>query len=156
MQMQQPNVEFWDSWINQQSNGLNQEAWRGVMCVLRWLAIRESNSIPPPGRFHHLEDDISHSALLRRLIDGKDPLPDPPPESFGQPWYELVEIGTSANVSVSEIDWGRGTHLIINQALWKVIRQENEDSCLVTHRRGGSLYRLERLKDGWRLSRVQD
>ena len=31
--------------------------------------------------------DADHSALLRRLMDGKDPLPDPPPLQNSYPVY---------------------------------------------------------------------
>lgn len=153
MELQETKADFWHHWMMSQSHGLNTEAWRGVMCVLRWLSIREDNSIPPPGRFHHMEDDISHSALLRRLIDGKDPLPDPPPESYGQPWYELMENGQSTDVQVAELEWGNGTHLIINESLWKILRQDGPDAWYITYRRGSHLFRLQREGDGFRLVR---
>lgn len=37
------------------------------------------------------ESGIERSALLRRLRSGRAPLAEPPPTSFGQPWYEVLE-----------------------------------------------------------------
>lgn len=35
--------------------------------------------------------DADHSALLQRVLSGKDPLPKPPPTKMSTPWYELGE-----------------------------------------------------------------
>lgn len=35
--------------------------------------------------------DIDHSALLNRLLSGKEPLPEPPPLFYGYPCYGLEE-----------------------------------------------------------------
>ena len=35
--------------------------------------------------------DADHSALLYRVLSGKDPLPKPPPTKMSSPWYELGE-----------------------------------------------------------------
>jgi hypothetical protein len=155
VEIQMTKPDFWDRWLIHHSRGVHHEAWRGVVCVLRWLAIREDNNIPPPGRFHHLEDDVVHSSLLRRLIEGKEPLPEAPPESFGQPWYELMEKGFARNLRVSELRWGRGSHLIINHGLWQVVREESPESCIVTHRRNGQPYRLKREAEEWTLQRLE-
>ncbi len=40
------------------------------------------------------------SDLFDRLLDNKDPLPYPPPRTFGRPWYQLIENGRSENVEV--------------------------------------------------------
>jgi hypothetical protein len=54
--------------------------------VARWLEIGYPNEAPTPA-------DAWHSALLGRLLAGKDPLPEPPPLAFSYPWYGLIENG---------------------------------------------------------------
>lgn len=41
--------------------------------------------------FYQLAADVDHSALLIRLLEGKDPLPEPPPLRHAYPDYEAVE-----------------------------------------------------------------
>lgn len=147
-------TEFWNRWLASQSRGENAEAWRGVMCVLRWLAIREENRIPPPGRFTNLEEDITFSALLRRLIQGKEPLPEPPPESFGQPWYDLMEHGRAEAVEVNEVSWGKDSHIIINQAIWRIDQIQMGGQLIVSHREDGPRFRLKQEGGTWCLTKM--
>ena len=62
------------------------EHW-GIICLLRWLRIRADNGKPFPESLGQLEVDIDHSALLRRLLSGKEPLPQPPPLKHSYPDY---------------------------------------------------------------------
>jgi len=59
---------------------------RSAAAVARWLEWRASI-----GQKEITSDDVAHSALLRRLMAGRDPLPERPPLSFGQPWYALFD-----------------------------------------------------------------
>lgn len=69
-----------------------------------------------------------NSALFSRLLDGKSPLPVPPPKSYGYPWYECIEKAGPFQVEVSgmltaseDIDPqmpALGMSLIINQERW--------------------------------------
>lgn len=43
--------------------------------------------------FQQLAADAEHSALLLRLFEGKDPLPEPPPLRHSYPDYEASEGG---------------------------------------------------------------
>lgn len=43
--------------------------------------------------YGQLAADALHSALLHRLLEGKDPLPEPPPLRGGYPDYGAVEEG---------------------------------------------------------------
>ncbi len=77
----------------------------------------------------NLDDNIpAHkSALLQRLMQNKLPLKYPPPLSFSQPWYDLIDECKPIPILLGgyrpkeEID---GTFfeegLIINQTLWKI------------------------------------
>src|SRR5262249_3180515 len=97
--------EEWLEWLNEFSRGANREAWRGIMCLLRWVEIREENGHPVPPYMRAIEGDLFHSPLLRRLLDGKEPLPCPPPERKGQPWYELLETGRGVAKVVAPWQW---------------------------------------------------
>lgn len=84
----------------------------------------------------HPELDISlepgpKSALFARLLTGKLPLLFPPPTSFGQPWYEIVEeagpfdILLGGTLAVTDSHAAHGDpfleHLIINGCPWGVV-----------------------------------
>jgi hypothetical protein len=72
--------------------------------------------------------DIEHSALLNRLLDGKDALPEPPPRMFSYPNYELVETGIYYPHEAGESQSQPGK-VFIDQSIWnvvKVIPIENE------------------------------
>lgn len=66
---------------------MTKEQNRILDCIKKWLEIREkyhSNFLSTPSQ---LRADIDHSALLRRLISGRAPLPDPPPLKWSYPVY---------------------------------------------------------------------
>lgn len=73
-----------------------QEAQRVVRCVYRWMEIAEEN-----GR-NTRQVDAVHSALLLRLILGKEPLPKPPPRFFSYPCYDFADKGYYLPSSVYE------------------------------------------------------
>src|SRR5438132_1210292 len=76
---------------------------KAVDSVVRWLRIRERSGHPAPTSYAELVDAIGHSALLRRLLAGKTPLRVPPPRSFGQPWYSLIECGGADGCDANEL-----------------------------------------------------
>lgn len=53
-----------------------------VQKVVEWLKVGGSN---------RSDVDASHSALLNRLLSGKEALPKAPPRRMSYPWYELSE-----------------------------------------------------------------
>lgn len=56
--------------------------------VARWFEVRhEWEKRPVPTTFNQLAADALHSALLYRLLSGKEPLPEPPPLYMGYPDY---------------------------------------------------------------------
>ena len=63
------------------------EAMWGVECLLRWLEIRQQEGKPFPISLFNLKADIDHSALLQRLLAGKEPLPHPPLLKHSYPDY---------------------------------------------------------------------
>ena len=66
--MTRRTAEEWDQWLTEYSRGENTEAWRGIMCFLRWIQIRAENGHPIPNFLPAIEEDIFFSHLLRRLL----------------------------------------------------------------------------------------
>lgn len=72
---------------------VTEEETRVLQCVKRWLRTREGAGKTAAPHWTQFAADVDHSALLRRLLAGKDPLPLPPPRNCSQPWYSLIEDG---------------------------------------------------------------
>lgn len=67
----------------------SHQAEFAIRCVEQYFLIKEKiGQKLLPSR---LMVDMSHSALLRRLLSGKEPLEKPPPKRFSYPCYELGE-----------------------------------------------------------------
>lgn len=112
-----------------------------IDCLLRWLRVREEAGHPFPQSLRQLEADIAHSALLTRLLEGKDPLPEPPPRAMAYPWYELIEKGRAEAYEVFEltggVEEGSGYQvLVVDQYPWKIVKKVSEDEYLVTYDEG--------------------
>ena len=75
------------------------------------------------------------SALLARLLDGKQPLRAPPPSTFHRPWYEVIEddgpfevMLSDAHLSPASPDDGEHepTHsLCIDRCPWRVVHMND-------------------------------
>ena len=100
-----------------------------IQCLLEWLNIREKEGVGFPATTEQLSADVDHSVLLRRLTEGKKPLPTPPPLSFGHPWYELIENG-QANASEVVIS---PDCVSINRQLWKLVSRTKDDDYIVSY-----------------------
>lgn len=154
--MTRRTAEDWDRWLAEVSRGETPEAWRGIMCFLRWLQIRAQEGHPSPNFLAALEGDILHSHLLRRMLGGKDPLPAPPPESFGEPWYELVETGRGKATEVKPWEWAPEQKISVNQGIWTILEKKSDADYVVTYRLNPVAYRLSRQGDGnWLLERIE-
>ena len=139
----------WQSWLDEFSRGDQTEAWRGIMCFLRWFQIRADNEAPNPELLPAIEGDIFHSHLLRRMLGGKEPLEAPPPENFGQPWYDLVENGRGIATEVLPWEWAPEQKISINQGIWTILEKKSTTrSTRVTYRLNPSAYRLLKQADG--------
>jgi hypothetical protein len=145
----------WEQWVGDFSRGEHPEAWRGIMCFLRWIQIRAENGHPIPGFLPAMEGDIFHSHLLRRMLGGKEPLEAPPPESFGHPWYELVEAGRGMATEVKSWEWAPDQKISVNQGIWTILEKKSETEFLVTYRLNPATYRLAKQADGnWLVERL--
>jgi hypothetical protein len=146
----------WQEWLGEFSRGENVEAWRGIMCFLRWVQIRGENGHPVPNFLEAMEGDIFHSHLLRRMIAGKDPLGAPPPETFGQPWYDLIEAGRGVPTEVLPWEWAPDQKISINQGIWTILEKRSDTDYVVAYRLNPALFRLHQQPDRtWLLERVQ-
>jgi hypothetical protein len=148
-------AEDWRQWLADFSRGQSTEAWRGIMCFLRWLEIKAANGHPIPNFLPAMEGDIYHSHLLRRLLGGKEPLPAPPPESFGQPWYDLVETGRGTPTEVKPWEWAPEQKISVNRGIWTILEKRSDDEYVIAYRLDPAAYRLARQADGaWLLERA--
>ncbi|MCE9533687.1 MAG: hypothetical protein K8T89_21555 [Planctomycetes bacterium] len=140
--------EDWNRWLEEFSANIDREGWRGIQCFLRWIQVRAQNGHTVPDFLPGLEGDIFHSMLLRRLLSGKDPLPFPPPESFGKAWYELIETGQAEGVEVRPWEWAPEVKIAINQGIWTILEKTSDTDVVVTYREGGERFRLSKRGDG--------
>lgn len=109
-----------------------------LQCIIDWLRVREKEGKFFPTSVIEFEQEIDNSALLRRLIEGKHPFPEPPPLSYGNPWYRLMEDGCaeSRDVWVGD-DKTKETFgfdvLIIDQFPWRILEKASPDSFVITY-----------------------
>ena len=108
-------------------------------CLLQWLHIREESGHPLPDSVWELSLDIWHSALLQRLLEGKEPHTIPPPTAHGEPWYALVEKG-SATTSDVEFD-DNGQIVFVEQSPWRIFARQG-NAYLVSYAAEAPLYVL--------------
>jgi hypothetical protein len=129
-----------------------------VDSVIRWLRIRERSGYPAPTSYPELVDAIGNSALLKRLLAGKRPLQAPPPRSFGQPWYALIERGVAddCELHILKDRPGATPRVAINQWPWEVVEQPADDRLVLRYGAGMPLFVAERRAESperWRLVR---
>ncbi len=149
------SADDWKRWLDELSKGENVEAWRGILCFLRWIQVRSESGHSVPSFLMGLEGDLEFSQLLRRLLAGKEPLPFPPPEANGAGWYELVEAGRAIVQDVKPWEWAPDQKIAINQGIWTILEKPSETEYIITYRPDGERYRL--IKQGnadWLLERV--
>ncbi|MEZ6139716.1 MAG: hypothetical protein R3B84_04010 [Zavarzinella sp.] len=145
----------WQQWLDDFSRGESTEAWRGIMCFLRWIQIRSENGHPVPNFLPAIEGDIFHSHLLRRMLAGKEPFDNPPPESYGQPWYELVETGQSVTKDVEPWEWAPEQKISINKGIWTIIKKNSDQELVVQYKLNPERYLLKRTaSDTWTMQRM--
>lgn len=106
--------------------------------LFRTLEIREENGIEFPRDLSHLRITIHKSALFHRLLQGKEPLPIPPPRSHSYPWYELIENGVGYPFEVwKPKSWDASftpyPSIVIDQSPWKMLEELGEQEWLVTY-----------------------
>jgi len=145
--------EQWDKFLASRP----EPEWQGVVVFLRWLECQEKGGKERPGTFNRFLVNASHSALLRRLIDGKEPFEHPPPLNRSYPWYELMETGKATASDVRE--YGNATSppvkIGINSGMWLILDKRSDDEYIVTYREGGEPYLLQR-RGEWTIERIEN
>lgn len=85
--------------------------------------------------------DPSHSALLYRLLSGKDPLPIAPPKSYSRPNYHLGE-GSPCVVEAFILEGEE--EAVCDQCRYKIVRKESDNTYLLEYEQTGQRFRLWR------------
>jgi len=113
------------------------EAGQLVNAVCSWLECRTyefalRDRAPEdtwPKSWYSFFVDADHSSLLARLLDGKQPLPHPPPKFYSRPFYSLFDEGmvtlSATSVGFPEKD---PEAVVIGQSRYKLVRAFEEDS----------------------------
>lgn len=117
----------------------NPRGW-SVQCIVDWLKIREQEGMPFPPDRETFERELDNSALLRRLMEGKQPLPSRPPLSFGHPWYKLAEDGSDVAMEVKEAAPGQPA-ILINRHIWHLIDRISDAEFVVSYGSSPDLFR---------------
>ena len=126
-----------------------------ITATLRWLLIRQQEGQEPLSLgLEQLQADVDHSGLLPRLLEGKEPLPAPPPGGA----YQLIENGY-ALLSQYDVSWLRnpgfsglepGDNVWVFGSIWRVVGRLSEHSVEVS-------YPDSRCAPGrWRLTYIGD
>jgi len=128
-----------------------------VDVLLEWIRVRERSGHPLPLGYGQLAEEVERSALLLRMLGGKEPLPAAPPRSFGQPWYALVEEGGAVDCELVPLQdrLGATPKVAINHTAWEVVGTVAE-GYVVRYGGAAPLYVAERTQSDpprWRLSR---
>lgn len=110
--------------------------------LVKWLEIREKNGYEFPSSLMQLICDMEHSALLQRLLNGKQPTEERPPKSFSYPNYGLVDTGISYPMTVFEDNHLGETSIVIDQSPWTLIEKLEEDSYVVQYEDNKQLYKV--------------
>lgn len=124
----------------------------------RWLKIRAYflEGQDALVKAEQLGPDMDHSTLLRRLMEGKQPLPLPPPKSYSYPWYTLVEKGEAVILErfVNRVPaMGEMPEGVVIEQGWWVLRETYADGTLVIATADGfNVAYLKLEPDGWHLT----
>lgn len=115
---------------------------KDIDILTRWLQIRTENGYDMPRDISHFKITCLKSALLHRMLEGKEPFPIPPPRAFSYPWYDLIENGIAHPYEVwaadDEISFVLTDYpaLVIDQSPWKILEKLEEDSWIITYQYG--------------------
>ena len=118
------------------------DAEHALETVIRWVMVREHGGLPMPSSYGQLIEDIRHSALLRRMLSGREPLEVPPPRSYGQPWYSLVDEGEASGCELKPLmdRAGATPHVSINESAWRIVDRGADGAYIVQYARQAPLY----------------
>lgn len=116
-----------------------------IEAILTWLEIAEANGRCVPCSADSLRCAIDHSSLLNRLLEGKEPLPDPPPRAMSYPWYSLIENGKDYPYEVFFVE----QEVVIEQMSWQILEKINDNQYIVSYDKNKSSWRLSKTNEKW-------
>lgn len=129
----------------------SEEEDRILKAVLTWIIIAYPDAIS------NLRSDMWHSALLSRLLDGKEPLAQPPPIASSYPWYGLVDNGEGKAATVFEPTWDftdNKKYLSIEQSFWEIIEKVNNEEYIVRWQDQEELYKVTKSDENYWLVKL--
>ncbi len=130
-----------------------------LKAVEEWFRIRQDEGFRRGNRLPLMHwPDVSHSALLKRLLAGAPKFPDPPPRSCSYPHYELAagELCETSEVTLHPQEDG-STVVYADQAAWELVSQDGE-VLTVRWAASGELYRIwpaENKRGSWKVWHIQ-
>jgi hypothetical protein len=140
---------------------LSHEQLRAAQrAVSVWIDVRTRHGYASP----LTPAEAGHSALLRRLLSGKEPLPAPPPRAFSYPNYGLIESGLDDRAEAWRperhqvlLDGDPDKVVVINQTQWTVEGEIDRSTLWVSHPRAPGRWKLT-LGGPWqsRLERIEE
>lgn len=111
-------------------NPKTDEERRILKAVSEWLLTAQRAGYKLPLDAGQFAINMHKSSLLRRLLDGKEPYPFPPPKRYSYPWYSLLEAGEDSGYlepwEASRFMKGRDDELVICQSLWTIVERLGE------------------------------
>jgi hypothetical protein len=104
---------------------------KDINLVFQWLEIRAQSGWEFPYDVQSFKIAARKSCLLERLLSGKQPLDIPPPRSYSNPWYELIEDGVGYPYEVQVLESSR--FIVIDQTWWYIEETLGPDNWYVTY-----------------------
>lgn len=84
--------------------------------------------------------DAEHSALLERLLSGREALPQPPPRRYSYPWYDLIDMGEGQAWEVGEYVLFPDKLVIDQGSQWTILERRSDRSYLVQCDTNGQIF----------------
>lgn len=98
-----------------------------LSALYTWIEVRQNLGKGFPSGLLTLRCDLDHSALFRRLLEGKAPLSEPAPRAMSYPWYNLIEDGVGYPSDVWRSTTLEKDEIVIEQLAWKVLETISEE-----------------------------
>lgn len=132
----------------------------GALKVVEWMRVKNREE-GCEYDFDRLATDLHHSALIRWLCEGNEPLPHRPPVRFSRPHHQVVVDGRFEPRFV-HLPWEGYTYLVVDQDGWNLIETKGNQDWIAAYKIGGTYeaptwsepWSIKRLDDGWIAERL--
>lgn len=122
-------------------------------CIKRWLAIKDQESKVDEMKrgtgYINMIIDMEHSALLPRLISGKEPYIYPPPKAYSRPWYKLLDNnGAVICTKIFEDSWNGKQRIVMQNWGWDLVQKNSDKEYIVRYsEEEGTLWLLKNVPE---------